>query len=90
MMANTVPRTDCSAGRETVYSDENRVLTFTQTLECFDENHLAQELAFMCSDTVAMSSIKTAVSYALTTYMMLDNTATANNARSRTVLRETN
>ena len=44
-------------------------------------------ITFMCSDTVARSSIKTA-SYAHTTCMMLENTATSNNARSRTELGE--
>ena len=42
----------------------------------------------MCSDTIAMISITTAANHALTTCILLENTATANNARSRTVLRE--
>ena len=88
MMANTVPETSCSAGSETVCSDENRVGAFAQTLECSDDNHSAQEITFMCSDTVARFSIMTAGNYTLTTCMMLENTAISNIARSRPVLRE--
>ena len=90
LMADSVPGTSCSALSETACSVENRIGTFAPTCKCFDEHHPAQEITFMCSDTVARSSIKTAASYALTTYMMLDNTATANNAQSRTVLRDAN
>ena len=90
MMAETEPETSCSAGSETSCSDGNRVRTFATTLEYFDENHPAQELTFMCSDTGARSSMRTAASYRLTTCMTLGNTATANNARSRTALCEAN
>ena len=58
-------------------------------MEWFDENHPAQELTFKCGDTVAMSSgDTTAASHARTTCMMLENTATANTARSRTAMLE--
>ena len=83
VMAETVPDTSCSAGSETACRDEIQVRTFAQNFEWFYEDHSAQELTFMCSDTVAMSSISTAASHALTTSMMLENTASANNARSR-------
>ena len=56
MMADSVPETSCSARNETAYNDEHRAGTFAETLECSDDNHPVQELTFMCSDTVAMSS----------------------------------
>ena len=61
---------------------------FLTTMNCFDENHPTQEITFMCSDSVAMSSIATAASHALTTCMTSENIATVNNAQPRTVLRD--
>ena len=43
MMAETVPEMSCSAGSETVCSDQNRFGTLAQTFEWFDENHTAQD-----------------------------------------------
>ena len=55
MMADTVPETSCSAGSETACIDWKRVGTFATTSESI-ENNPAQEITFMCSDTVARSS----------------------------------
>ena len=88
MMADIVPGTDAmlNVTRYAAMRIDNG--TFLKTVNCFDENHPAQEITFMCSDSVAMSSIATAASHALTTCMTSENTATVNNAQPRTVLRD--
>ena len=67
---------------------EDQSREWLKKIDTLQNNNLSTR-TFMCSDTVARSSIKTAASHARTTCMMLENTATPNNAWSRTVFRET-